>query len=168
MKLDERCISLFYQKDEAAVNQVYACTNRLLRHVAFGVLSDMDLAQDAAMEAYTNALYSSTPLRSPTSFIAYLCSASKNAALSIARKRSHEERLEEEIPTSPVKDSGVLGKLNQELGSPDYDILILHVVEGYSFEEIAVFLDLGTASAARGKYARAKAKAKDILGKEVL
>ena len=168
MKIDRRIIERFYKKDESAVNAVYTSTIRLLRHVAYDVLFDLDLSQDAALEAYTNLLYSSYRPASPDAFVSYLCSASKNAAISILRKRKEVGEFQEELlgGQEEKKDDGVLSALRDELGYPDYDILILHVVEGYSLKEIATYLSLGTASSVRGRYARAKAKARRLLEKE--
>lgn len=168
MKLDTKVIFGFYEKDEAAVNRVYVLTSGLLRLLARGILGDKDLAQDAMMEAYVSTLESKARIYMPKAFVAYLCKATKNAALSMLRKLGKEEVLPEEIEDAGNKpiDAGLLSSLKEELGSPDYEILILHAVEGYTFGEIAAFLELGTPSAVRGRYARAKKKAKQRLGKE--
>lgn len=170
MKLDWDCVARFYKKDEAAVNRVYALTHRLLRHVAYDVLFDLDLAQDCAMEAYESVLYSQTQIKGPGPFVAYLCTAAKNAAISKKRKMDRELQLDEEAVgiDEPQSDKGLLGLLRSELGYPDYDIVILHAVEGYSFVEIAQYLSLGTPSSVRGRYARAKKKAKALLEQEGL
>ncbi len=168
MKLEGRLINLFYQKDEAAVNRVYVLTSRLLRHVAYDVLGDSDLAQDAVMEAYVNVLYSSNRPKDSSSFVAYLCSSVKNSAISIQRKVGKEIALDEDSVGSsePKEDNALMGLLRAELGYPDFDILILHAVEGYSLKEIATYLDLGSPSAVRGRYARAREKAKALIKKE--
>ena len=168
MKLEAKVIFKFYEKDEAAVNRVYVLTSGLLRFVAKEILGDADLAQDAMMEAYVSTLEADAHIYQPKAFVSYLCKATKNAALSMLRKLGKEEVLPEEVPEDETKpiDAGLLSSLKEELGSPDYEIVILHVVEGYSFDEIAAFLELGSPSSVRGRYARAKKKARERLGKE--
>ena len=168
MKLEGRLIHLFYQKDEAAVNRVYVLTSRLLRHLAYDVLKDSDLAQDAVMEAYVNVLYSDNRPSDSKAFVSYLCSATKNSALSILRKLGREIEFDEDsVGANEAKeDNALMETLRKELGYPDFDILILHAVEGYSLKEIATYLDLGSPSAVRGRYARAKEKAKALIKKE--
>lgn len=171
MEIDCRCIDLYLQKDEGAVTFVYSKTSRLLRHVAFSVLGDASLAEDAMMEAYVSTMDEHLRFPNGKAFVAYLCKATKNQALSMARKIGQTVELpDDEIVASPQEklETGMLPILKRVLSSEDYDIMILHVCQGYSFQDIATFLDLGSTASVRGRYFRAKAKARDALKQEGL
>ena len=169
MDIDRRCIALFTRKDEGAVTAVYYKTNRLLRHVAFSVLGDRDLAEDAMMDAYIKAMDPRLDFPNGQAFVSYLCKSTKNTALSMKAKLEKTVEIpdEEILPSedAPI-EQGVLSIMKRELSKEDYDIMILHVCQSYSFGEIGCYLELGSASSVRGRYFRAKTKVRDALTKE--
>ena len=168
MKLEPRSINLFLRKDEAATAFVYKKTSGLLFHIAFGILRDESLAEEAMLDAYVSLFGKPVSFENDKAFIAYLCEATRNASLSLLEKRKETLPLEEEEVGQNEKnrDTGLLDLMEKTLGKEDFDIFFLHVNEELSFPEISLYLKLGSPSSVRSRYFRAKKTLQTVLKKE--
>lgn len=117
---------------------------------AFGILGDVDLARDAAQEAFAVALSSLGSLRNPMTFPAWFAKVVRSCSRRIGQARGPFERF---VADEPVTASGTrsdaLGDLDIEVrrafgGLPAGEriVLALAVLGEHSHAEIAEFLGL--------------------------
>lgn len=166
MQIDNRALKLFYAKDESTVSAIYSTYFGLLKHISFGVVHDMSLAEDCAQEAFLRAFSGNNVCKSPSAFLSYLCTCAKNASLDQAKKKK-EEPMDEEISSEDRFRYGdeLLDRLKEILLPDEFDALFMHYCLEMRFDEIAIAL--GTSpSGARGLAHRGKEKARAEMKKE--
>ena len=138
------------------LGDVYAVTSR--------VLLDHDLAQDAAQEAFVNALRGLKRFRGEASFRTWLLRIALNAARTIARRQYHRREVSfEAVHDTPAdtKDAAHMVALHDEamrasallerLPEKQRMAVSLRIHQGLSYQEIGVVLDC-TEGAARVNY----------------
>ncbi len=138
------------------LSDVYAVTSR--------VLLDHDLAQDAAQEAFVNALRGLERFRGDASFRTWLLRIALNAARTIARRHYHRR----EVPLEAAQDAPAdtrdaahvvalhdeaarASALLERLPEKQRMAVTLRINQGLSYQEIGVVLDC-TEGAARVNY----------------
>ena len=124
------------------------------------VLGDRDLAQDAAQDAFVNALGALPRFRGESSFRTWLLRIAVNAARSIGRRRGRRREVSLEIAAevpaeasdethriSTVKEAGRVEQFLERLPEKQRMAVILRLQQGLSYSEVAEALDCSEGSA---------------------
>jgi RNA polymerase sigma-70 factor (ECF subfamily) len=150
--------------DDAAINSLVRRYLGDVYAVASRVLSDPELAQDAAQDALVNAVRALHRFRGEASFRTWLLRITVNAARSIARKQFRRREVSlEEIQETPNDETDVASvvAINDEasraaraltqLPEKQRMAVTLRTTQGLSYHEIGTVLDC-TEGAARVNY----------------
>jgi RNA polymerase sigma-70 factor (ECF subfamily) len=129
--------------------------------VAFSVLADRHLAEDAAQEAFVRACGNLGKLKQPEKFASWLAAICRNVAYQALRNRKKLSFVEDP-PVHTTENQGdetieVIRKALWQLPAPDRQILVLRYFNDLSYEKIAQVLDT-TVSAIHGRLFRARKK----------
>jgi len=131
--------------------------------VAYCILSDRDLAEDAAQEALAVACRDLHRLRDPEKFAGWLRGIVRNVAKNSMAKRQRESALHEDVSDRPddrFSGNGSMEAVRQsvrELPGSYREVVMLRYFSGLSYEEIAATLNI-SARAVNGRLTRAKRK----------
>jgi RNA polymerase sigma-70 factor (ECF subfamily) len=149
------------------LSDVYAVTSR--------VLLDHDLAQDAAQEAFVNALRGLERFRGDASFKTWLMRIALNAARTIARRHYHRREVPLEVAQetpADAQDAAQRVALHDEaaraaamlerLPEKQRMAVSLRVNQGLSYQEIGAILDC-TDGAARVNYHLGVKRLRELL-----
>jgi RNA polymerase sigma-70 factor (ECF subfamily) len=149
------------------IGDVYAVTSR--------VLLDNDLAQDAAQEAFVNALRGLPRFRGDASFRTWLLRIALNAARTIARRQYHRREVPLEAAQdtpADARDSAQLVAMQDEaaraaamlerLPEKQRMAVTLRINQGLSYQEIGAVLDC-TEGAARVNYHLGVKRLRELL-----
>lgn len=130
-----------------------------VQNVAWRILKDEALVQDAVQDAFLKALVALSTFRGDAQFSTWLYRIATNTAYDTARKRRKALLREGAMPRhSPVYEvtpelevelREILGKIERKIGrmgAHHREVLLLRLVEGLKYDEIAERLDvpLGT------------------------
>ncbi|GMK43951.1 ECF RNA polymerase sigma factor SigW [Paenibacillus glycanilyticus] len=135
---------------EAYATLVKRYKGHVYRH-ALGMLGDRMDAEDAAQEAFIKAFYSLSSLDSAYAFSSWILRITSNLCKDRLKKRAKalEQELKEghneDIADPHMPDALEKVSLADGLGriSADHrEVLLLHEVQGYSYEEIAAILEV--------------------------
>ena len=149
------------------LGDVYAVTSR--------VLLDSDLAQDAAQEAFINALRGLERFRGDATFRTWLLRIALNAARSVARRQYQRREVAldvvQETPAEERDAANVVAmrdeaarvaRLLERLPEKQRMAVSLRVNQGLSYQEIGVVLDC-TEGAARVNYHLGVKRLRELL-----
>ena len=149
------------------LSDVYAVTSR--------VLLDYDLAQDAAQEAFVNALRGLNRFRGEASFRTWLLRIALNAARTIARRQHHRREVSlEAVQDTPsdTRDAAHVAAVHDEasraaamlehLPEKQRMAVSLRINQGLSYQEIGAVLDC-TEGAARVNYHLGVKRLRELL-----
>lgn len=138
--------------------------------VAYSVLADQHLAQDAAQEAFAKALVALPRLREPQRFAFWLARICRNVAMDMLRKKAPccsddlghvpDRRRESE-------NDGAVRRAMAKLPAAARELLVLKYYDNLPCEQIASVLDT-TNGSVRGRLLRAKRKLARLLIREGL
>ena len=136
--------------------------------IAYSVLTDHHLAEDAAQEAFARALRNLNKLKSKEKFAFWLARICRNVAKDMTRSRSRLKNSEDlsQLPASPDKDcnhQAVNDALNS-LSAPDRELIALRYYDNLPYEKIADVLRLSK-PAINGRLHRARKKMAKYLQK---
>ncbi len=161
---DERAADLLVRR---YLSDVYAVTSR--------VLLDGDLAQDAAQEAFVNALRGLERFRGESSFRTWLLRISVNAARTVARRQYQRREVPLELAGQAageerdaahvvaVNDEAArVAKVLEKLPEKQRMAVSLRVQQGLSYQEIGVALDCSE-GAARVNYHLGVKRLRELL-----
>jgi RNA polymerase sigma-70 factor (ECF subfamily) len=112
--------------------------------IAFAILADPHLAEDATQEAMVSMLGSLGRFDARRAFMPWLQRIVANRALDLARARSRHEQVPR-LVAAPISDGGSDPRLIEALGAlpPDQRaVVVLRHVAGYGTNEIARMLGL--------------------------
>jgi RNA polymerase sigma-70 factor (ECF subfamily) len=128
------------------------------------VLSDRDLAQDAAQDAFVNALGALHRFRGESSFKTWLLRIALNSARSVGRRKGRRREVTLELAEDTASESGdaierianaeearKMEVLLQKLPEKQRLAVTLRLQQGLSYEEVAAALEC-TEGAARVNY----------------
>jgi len=139
--------------------------------IAYGVLGDHQLAEDAAQEAFARALVSLGKLRKPNKFGPWLARICRNVAIDMARTRLRKMSDAEGVVREAGRDEAALQTVRQAIdGLPASmkDVVLLRYYDNCSYEQIADVLGLSR-TVVNGRLTRAKRKlAKQLRRQGVL
>ncbi|MBN2128813.1 MAG: sigma-70 family RNA polymerase sigma factor [Sedimentisphaerales bacterium] len=139
--------------DPKAVADLYRRYWRAARAAAYGVTADLALAEDAASEAFCEALEHLADLRDPQRFGPWLRTIAVRTARRLATARRKRSRVERETrpnsgtsaPAARLEQEELAGLIHEAVGSLPATLreaLSLFYFEGYSTDEAARFLDV--------------------------
>lgn len=143
---------------------------------AVAVLSDFELAQDVAQEAFLCAYHDLPKLKDPTRFGAWVSGIARYTALAARRERNWVQAVVEqyrgerplvELLTPERALEGderrqVVQRALERLNDKDREVLSLHYLEDMSYAEIATALGVGKV-AVKGRIQRARIRLRKEL-----
>ncbi len=139
--------------------------------IAYCVLSDRHLAEDAAQETFAIACRDLGRLRRVDKFTPWLGGICRKVAKGIARRKGPQlaqEDLSETADTSPGENNGELVRLCVgQLPRGAREVVLLHYFAGLTHQQIAPTLDI-TPQAVHGRLIRARRKLTEKLSRHGL
>jgi RNA polymerase sigma-70 factor (ECF subfamily) len=129
--------------------------------LAYSVLDDKDLADDAAQETFATACYNLGTLRRSDKFAGWLASICRNTARNILRSKSKtdaiafQERSENENFEEHRRD--LIREAVFKLRPSERELIVLRYYNGFSQAQISKVLNISP-SAVNGRLIRAKRK----------
>jgi len=136
--------------------------------VGYAVLSDHQLAEDAAQESFARALVRIKSLKERAKFAQWLAAICRNVAKDIIATRAKQIRTEDisqvdEVENHDENDRAIRRAIEQ-LPESAKDLVVLRYYDGLSYEQISSILGISKASI-NGRLTRAKRKMADYLRK---
>ena len=134
--------------------------------IAYAVLSDHQLAEDAAQESFARALVRIKSLKERAKFAPWLAAICRNVAKDmIATKAKHISTEDisqvDEVENHDENDRAIRRAIEQ-LSESAKDLVVLRYYDGLSYEQISSVLGISHA-AINGRLLRAKRKMADYL-----
>jgi RNA polymerase sigma-70 factor, ECF subfamily len=127
--------------------------------VAYGVLADRHLAEDAAQETFVIASRQLAGLRNAERFTPWICTIARRVAGRMARSRRERNTLDETqaatAPSGGPHSSDLVRQAVLDLPERAREVVVLHYFTGLSHKEIAASLGL-SAEAVHGRLVRAR------------
>jgi len=129
--------------------------------IAYSVLADHGLAEDAAQEAFAEALGSIKALKDKGKFAPWLASICRNVAKDIVASRAKQINAEDvsQAAESDSSDESIraVRRAIEQLPVSARELIVLRYYDGLSYEEISSVLGISRASI-NGRLTRAKRK----------
>lgn len=129
--------------------------------VAYSILADHQLAEDAAQEAFARALTNLRKLRKPDKFAPWLAQICRNVAKDMvaAKARPINPRDLYGAPDSNKPDDSIeaVRRAIEQLSVSAREVIVLRYYNGLSYEEISSVLGISKATI-NGRLTRAKRK----------
>ena len=157
--------------DSEALAGLYERYYATMVWVAYSVLLDRGLAEDAAQQAFATACAKMRSLRQLDRFGPWLATICRNAAADMARARKRDATLQKTAVTEELVQSGADGfdKAVKEAvdGLPPMyrEIVALHYYSGMSYRQIESVLNISE-DKVKGRLARARRRIQVRLEKE--
>ena len=134
--------------------------------IAHSVLGDRHLAEDAAQQAFANAVRKLPQLSRKDRFPQWLAAICRNAALDLAGGRETHCTNDDlsALPTKP-KESDAAEAVREAIGRlppSDREVIFLRYYDGMTYESISAVLGI-SGQAINGRLRRAKKKIADYL-----
>ncbi|MEQ9229608.1 MAG: RNA polymerase sigma factor [Cyclobacteriaceae bacterium] len=156
--------------DQEAQFELYKKYNAAMYNTALRITKNTALAEDVLQESFLNAFQSLVFYRGEASFGSWLKRIVINKAITMAKKESRFELVEEESQLDSIEpeeltiEYDVEGVKQAIMELPDgfRTVLSLYLLEGYDHKEIAEILDISE-STSKTQYKRAKDKLRIIL-----
>ena len=129
--------------------------------IAYAVLADHQLAEDAAQEAFARALTSLSKLRRPDKFAPWLAQICRNVARDMVAAKARQIN-PEDLPRAPDRNSPddnveAVRRSIEQLSFSAREVIVLRYYNGLSYEEIASVLGISKPMI-NGRLTRAKRK----------
>ncbi len=144
---------------------------RPMAAIAYSVLGDHQLAEDAAQEAFARALGGLYRLRRPERFGAWLARICRNVAVRMARARRRDGTAGDvwNLPARPEEDDVGLAvrRCLGRLKARDREVIVLRYYDNLSHDQIAAVLRLSPA-AVHGRLQRARRRMAGVMRREGL
>lgn len=161
--------------DEAAREQLVRLYLRDVFQATSRVLYDRQLAEDAAQDAFVNALANLDRFRGDASFRTWLLRIAVNAAHTVARRQARRREVDLELVAGSIAgaddaaaaafarvESARLARALEQLPPKQRLAVTLRVHQGLSYREIGAVLE-GTEGAARVNYHLGVKRLKELL-----
>jgi RNA polymerase sigma-70 factor (ECF subfamily) len=154
--MDTELVTRAQRGDQAAFAEIASATYGRSHTIAYGILRDRELAQDAVQQAMLNAWRNLPKLRDPARFEAWAYRLTVNACYAEARRsKSWLPNASADGPTDPtaadaiepIADRELLERGFRRLSVDQRAVLVLRHLVGLPLEEVARTLDIppGTA-----------------------
>ena len=165
----DRALAKIAQGKLDAVAVIYKYMQRQIYAVAYSVLHDFSLAEDATQDTFVKIIERASSYKEGTSAKAWMPTVARNVALDTVRHRKFEtpdENIDDDI-SERFDEGAVVTSIEvrtalEELSDEDRQIVTMKVYSGLRHSEIAQIMGIST-EAAKKKYQRAIAKMKEIL-----
>lgn len=129
--------------------------------IAYSVLADHQLAEDAAQEAFARALTNLSKLRKPDKFAPWLARICRNVARDMVTAKARQINMEDSCRApdrnSPDDNVEVVRRAIEQLPFRAREVIVLRYYNGLSYEEIASVLGISKPTI-NGRLTRAKRK----------
>lgn len=174
MELEEK-LSLLVNKikeDESYFHQFYDLTKKKIFYNIFAIIKDYQLSEDILQETYITFLEKINTINTNKSVLGFLYKISRNKALDYYRKHkkhidydllSNNERFSYE--NSKDHSNELLNLIINIVDDIEYQVIILHIVNGLTNKEIAMILKKPT-NTIIWIYNKAIKKIKERLGED--
>ena len=134
--------------------------------IAYAVLSDHQLAEDAAQESFARALVNLKNLKNRTRFASWLAAICRNTAKDmVAAKAKHistEDLSQVAQKNNDDENNRAIRRAIEQLPNAAKELIVLRYYNNLSYEQIASTLGISSA-AINGRIARAKRKMANYL-----
>ncbi|MHC4311789.1 MAG: RNA polymerase sigma factor [Planctomycetota bacterium] len=129
--------------------------------IAYAILADHQLAEDAAPEAFARALTNLSKLRKPDKFAPWLAQICRNVARDMVTAKARQINMEDScrVSDSSGRDDNVeaVRRSIEQLPLRSREVIVLRYYNGLSYEEISSVLGISKATI-NGRLTRAKRK----------
>lgn len=88
---DEGIVALYWQRDEAAIQETEKKYGRYLTKIAWNILADMEDSRESVNDTYLKA-WNSMPPNRPSLLPSYLAMITRRVSIDIFRRRYREKR----------------------------------------------------------------------------
>ncbi len=134
--------------------------------VAYSILADHQLAEDAAQESFARALVGLSSLKNKKRFAPWLAAICKNVARDMlaekARRINSSDFTQVGKAEDPDGDDRLIHQAIEQLPEPAKELVVLRYYDGLYYEQISSVLGISKASI-NGRLTRAKMKMKKYL-----
>ncbi|MHC4215630.1 MAG: RNA polymerase sigma factor [Planctomycetota bacterium] len=134
--------------------------------IAHSILADRHLAEDAAQQAFANAVRKLPQLKKKKKFAAWLAAICRNAALDLAKTRHKTEIIDNISATTEHADnSNVVSEVRaaiSRLSASHKEIIYLRYYDAMTYERISTVLGISQ-QAINGRLRRAKKQIEEHL-----
>ena len=96
---DEQIVSLYWQRDEAAIGETEAKYDRYLTRIAYNILADYEDSRESVNDTYL-AAWNSIPPHRPSVLSTYLGKLTRRISIDLFRGRNREKRKASEYALS--------------------------------------------------------------------
>jgi RNA polymerase sigma-70 factor (ECF subfamily) len=149
--------------------QLYGSYYNAMRAIAYAVLTDHHLAEDAAQETFTRALQSLERLKHKEKFGVWLGAICRNVARDMVKaqlKRSNlEGKTQQQRSSSEGSDSIAMSKAINKLSPARKELIVLRYYNQLSYEQMSAVLGLSKA-AINNRLVRARKKLAHYLRRD--
>ena len=129
--------------------------------IAYSVLNDHQLAEDAAQESFARALVNLRRLKNQTRFAPWLAAICRNVAKDMVAAKARQISTRDLSQTAERNDTDENGMLIrraiEQLPSPERELIVLRYYDNLSYEQIASVAGVSRA-AINGRLSRTKRK----------
>ncbi|TSA56324.1 MAG: RNA polymerase sigma factor [Planctomycetaceae bacterium] len=129
--------------------------------IAYSILSDHQLAEDAAQESFARALINLKNLKNKSRFIPWLAAICRNVAkdmVALRAKRINAEDLSQLTQKNKDDENSLaIRQAIEQLPAPAKELIVLRYYNGLSYEQIGSILGISRATT-NGRLTRAKRK----------
>jgi RNA polymerase sigma-70 factor (ECF subfamily) len=135
--------------------------------IAYCVLSDHQLAEDAAQESFARALVNLRSLKNKNRFAPWLAAICRNVAKDIVAartKRINADDISQAAQDNSDENRRAIRRAIEQLPTPAKELVVLRYYNSLSYEQIGSVLGISKASI-NGHLTRAKRKMADYLRK---
>lgn len=167
-KMDiSNCIVKIADKDSGALHELYDTINKNIYSFALSILKNHDDALEVMQETFITIYNHADQYENKDKPMAWILTITKNLSYMRLRKNREMADIDDLVFSSEDNhDDKIFVKyLLDKLTSEERQIVVLHVVDGFRFHEIAKMLDLKL-STTLSKYHRAIKRIKEIVKEE--
>ncbi len=130
------------QGDDQAMDYIYDYTHKQLYALCYSYFKNKEDSEDALFESYLKIKKEILKFKGNSGF-AWMYTITKNICLNMIKKKKQLDIIDEDITDESTlysndnKGSMILEIAKELLNDHEFRILILHVIEGYKFKDIA-------------------------------
>ena len=136
--------------------------------IAYNILSDHQLAEDAAQESFARALINLKNLKNKSRFVPWLAAICRNVAKDTVAARAKRISVEDLSNTArnnnDIENIHAVRRAIEQLPAPAKELIVLRYYNNLSYEQIGSILEISRATI-NGRISRAKGKMANYLRK---
>ena len=134
--------------------------------IAYSILSDHQLAEDAAQESFARALINLENLKNKSRFVPWLAAICRNVAKDMVAARARRIKVEDLSNTDQNSNDNenvhAIHRAIEQLPAPAKELIVLRYYNNLSYEQISSVLGISRATI-NGRILRAKRKMANYL-----